>query len=99
MCFYFDYAYVVFSFFFFSPLPVDVPLPTTPSYFKTFPNYPGANVADQSNLPSEPKNLHAAIVSKQFVTLKWNVPEKTGPLTEKEPLIYSVFWKEKDSQR
>jgi hypothetical protein len=67
---------VVFSFFF-SPLPVDVPLPTTPSYFKTFPNYPGANIADQSKLPSEPKNLHAAIVSKQFVTLKWNVPEKT----------------------
>lgn len=77
----------------------NVPLPTTPSYFKTFPNYPGANIADQSKLPSEPKNLHAAIVSKQFVTLKWNVPEKTGPLTEKEPLIYSVFWKEKDSQR
>ncbi|XP_071140063.1 neogenin-like isoform X13 [Mytilus edulis] len=61
------------------------------------------NIGNEINLPSEPKDLQAVIVSKDFVTLKWNDPEKsglekTGPLNEGS-LVYSVFWKDKDSER
>ena len=50
------------------------------------------------NLPSEPRNLQGVIISKQFVTLKWRAPDRKGP-NGNEELVYSVFWKEKDSQR
>ncbi|XP_052084444.1 neogenin-like isoform X7 [Mytilus californianus] len=75
----------------------NVPLPTTTRNYR-LPTYLGGNIGNEINLPSEPKDLQAVIVSKQFVTLKWNDPEKTGPLNEGS-LVYSVFWKEKESQR
>ena len=46
-----------------------------------------------SNLPMEPSGLAAAIVSKRFVTLRWN-PDDTQRTTG-----YSVFWREQSSLR
>ncbi|XP_056003789.1 neogenin-like isoform X3 [Ostrea edulis] len=48
---------------------------------------------NQANLPAEPSGLSAAIVSKRFITLRWNQPK------DRRITGYSVFWKERSSLR
>ncbi|XP_046562844.1 LOW QUALITY PROTEIN: neogenin-like [Haliotis rubra] len=72
----------------------DVPLPTTPSLYPLI--HPGALHADAKNLPTEPINLRAVLVSTRFVTLSWQPPAGSIP---SDIIAYSVFWQEKGSER
>ncbi len=73
-----------------------MPIPTTPLMTTPHPHSSGKAEAPASDLPSVPTGLQAAIVATRFVTLSWQMPERTGST----PIIaYSVYWKEVRSDR
>lgn len=82
-----------------SPRPFpDVPLPQALSLTSPRPLHPGGRNVNVDNLPQGPTNLQAALISTGFVTLLWRQPEKS--YEGEEPVtMYSVFWKEKGSDR
>ncbi|XP_033725655.1 neogenin-like isoform X3 [Pecten maximus] len=73
--------------------------PPTPSSFTRPIHHLGGIYGDQTRLPSEPREMRAAIVSRRFVTLSWSRPRSTGEGGEITQLIYSVYWKELGSER
>ncbi|KAK3094564.1 hypothetical protein FSP39_003463 [Pinctada imbricata] len=80
--------------FYFAYPHIDVSLPLVPSRYSS--PYLGAQYGDIANLPTKPRNLTAAIVSKRFVTLKWESPLSSGATSI---TAYSVFWRERGSER
>ncbi|XP_021359106.1 neogenin-like isoform X7 [Mizuhopecten yessoensis] len=72
--------------------------PPTPSSFTRPIHHLGGIYGDQTRLPSEPRDMRAAIVSRRFVTLSWSSPRSTGE-GETAPPVYSVYWKELGSER
>ncbi|XP_069102429.1 neogenin-like isoform X7 [Argopecten irradians] len=72
--------------------------PPTPSSFTRPIHHLGGIYGDQTRLPSKPREMRAAIVSRRFVTLSWSRPQSTGE-GEATQLIYSVYWKELGSER
>ncbi|XP_062579893.1 neogenin-like isoform X4 [Saccostrea cucullata] len=64
------------------------PISSTDSY-----QFFGPYSSNGANLPREPSDLSAAIISKRFITLRWTQPSN-GQVTG-----YSVFWKEQGSTR
>ncbi|XP_061190970.1 neogenin-like isoform X3 [Saccostrea echinata] len=64
------------------------PVSSTASY-----QYLDPYSSNGANLPKEPSDLSAAIISKRFITLRWTQP------SNREVTGYSVFWKEQGSTR
>lgn len=62
-----------------------------PNTLATFTD--GFSYGGQRNLPSKPTGLAAAIVSKRFVTLRWDKDEDGGTTG------FTVFWREQGSLR
>ncbi|KAL3885049.1 hypothetical protein ACJMK2_025148 [Sinanodonta woodiana] len=75
-----------------TPLPVP---PSTPSIFYHL-HRSGTLTGSFDKVPSEPRDLVAAITSTRYVTLSWNIPEHPGP---SEIISYSVLWNEVGSER